>query len=574
MDSSRQIPLLHWTSCPDCCLVKVLYPVQYVYPLTTASELDLSTTTSYETYALSEFKNLSMKGTLDVVGAIVSASVKVPIAKLSDVIGRGETYCVMLVLLILSYVTHAASQGFRTFLMGSVLYLVGSAGIGLLDFIVISDVTSMRTRALAGSMLYAPYLITTWLAGDIVESVKDGIGWRWGYGMFAFIIPLAASTFVLTLLSLQRKARKAGYATSRRTSFRKLCSRIDLGGSLLLSTGFGLVLLPITLAAQSSSHWRSTWVMILIIVGILLLISLVPYEAFVARHPVLPVAYFRSRAIVVAFLVCCIDSCGYRVTHTYLFPWSIAAHNFSAKSALYLIYISGLTQLVTSIFAGWVMMKTRSYKWMSVAGSLVRAVGYGVMVRVRTNDSTAAELFAVQIVQGLGSGFLEGSMFMAAQIVVPHAELAQVTALIAMATHMGGGIGSAIAGGIYTTAMKGRLRARLGTGVVEGQIEELYDSITGTLPEWGSQDRDAVAAAVSSVEESIDDKAYTDGYLVLGCHWIYDGGCVVRCSSGYIACAADAGQQARVCQSPMVVKCLADIFEVIVRTWWRMSKKM
>jgi hypothetical protein len=123
-------------------------------------------------------------------------------------------------------------------------------------------------------------------------------------------------------------------------------------------------------------------------------------------------------------------------------------------------------------------------------------MGYGLMIRVRTNDSSTVELFVVQMIQGLGSGCLESSMFMAAQIVVPHAELAQVTALVAMASHMGGGIGAAIAGGIYTTSMKGRLRARLGIDVPDARIEDLYDSITGTLPEWGSQDRVAVAAAV------------------------------------------------------------------------------
>lgn len=489
---------------------------------------------------MSDFKDLSMKGTLDVVGAIVSGSVKVPIAKISDVIGRAETYCIMLVLLVASYITHAAAQGFRSFLLGSLFYLVGSAGIGLLDFIVISDVTSMRTRALASSMLYAPYLITTWLAGKIVERVKDTIGWRWGYGMFAIIVPLAASMFVVTLFSLQRKARRAGYATSRSTSVKELCSRIDLGGSLLLSTGFALVLLPITLAAQSHDHWKSAWVIFLIILGIIFLTALVPYEAFYARHPVLPVAYFRSRAIVVAFLVCCIDACGFRVTHTYLFPWSIAAHNFSAKTALYLQYTNGLTQLVMSIIAGWVIMRTRSYKWMSVMGSIVRAFGYGIMIWVRTNDSTTMELFAVQIIQGVGSGFLEGSMFMAAQIVVPHAELAQVTALVAMAAHMGGGIGAAIAGGIYTTAMKGRLRARLGHDAPASQIEDLYDSITGTLPKWESRDRIAVAAAVSVAYCRI--WTYADVAAVFGCDRVYDGGSTVGCSSRRFTYIANAGQ--------------------------------
>lgn len=151
------------------------------------SELDNSTTGSYETYALSDFKALSMQGTLDVIGAIVSAGVKVPIAKISDVIGRGETYCLMISLLMVSYLAHAAAQGFASFLFGSVLYIVGQAGIALLNFIIVSDVTSMRSRALAGNLLYSPFLIITWLSGILVDHVKNGIGWRW-YGRSARVL--------------------------------------------------------------------------------------------------------------------------------------------------------------------------------------------------------------------------------------------------------------------------------------------------------------------------------------------------------------------------------------------------
>ena len=476
---------------------------------------------------MSEFKTLSMGGTLDVIGSLVSSSVKIPIAKMSDVIGRGETYCVMVSLLMISYIIHAMSGGFASFVIGSLCYLTGQAGVALLDFIVVSDITSMRSRALAGNLLYSPYIIITWLSGIIVEKVKDGIGWRWGYGMFVFITPAGAALLLITLLHLQRKARKAGYAVSRKTTLKSFCSKIDLGGSLLVTSGFGCILLPITLAAQSHDHWKSAWVWVLILLGFVLLICLVVYEALVARHPVVPVSYFHMRAIMVAFLVMSVDACGYRITHTYLFAWSIATHNYSARTAMYLSYISGLTQLCTGIVVGMLIYRLRSYKWLSVGGALIRAFGYGMMIRVRTNSGTTFELFVTQMIQGLGSGFLETSMFVAAQIMVPHAELAQVTALIAMAAHMGGGIGSAVAGGIYTTSMKGQLRTHLGPGVTETEIEGIYDSITGTLPEWGSKERTAVAAAVRVLQTFRGVAGRLTCRAVLGCHRIYDCRCVV-----------------------------------------------
>lgn len=121
-----------------------------------------------------------------------------------------------------------------------------------------------------------------------------------------------------------------------------------------------------------------------------------------------------------------------------------------------------------------------------------------LMTRLRTNESTTFELFLVQVIQGAGSGIIETTMIVATQIVVPHAEVAQVTAMIAMSFHLGGGIGSAIAGGIYTSTFKPRLRVRMGSGVEEEVIDSIYDSITGTLPEWGSVERIAVGKAVSN----------------------------------------------------------------------------
>ncbi|WPB07330.1 uncharacterized protein RHO25_011991 [Cercospora beticola] len=473
-------------------------------------EFDMSITSSYETYALSDFMDLSMQGTLDVIGAIISAGVKIPIAKISDVIGRSETYMLMLLFLVASYVLHASAPGFNTYLIGSIFFTVGQAGIALTNMIVVSDVTSMRSRTLAINLLYSPFVVVTWASGIIVDQVKNGIGWRWGYGMFVFITPIGGSLLVAILLSLQRKARRAGYATSRKMSFSEFCSRIDVGGSLLISTGAALVLLPVTLAAQSADHWNSAWVKILIITGIVLLVLVVPYEALVARHPVLPLRYLRISPITIAFVGYAIDGCGYKITHTYLVPWSIAAHNFSARNAMYLSSIHSVTTLLTGICVGWLVYRTRSYKWVCVIGSVIRLVGYGLMVRIRTNDSTTLELFAVQMLQGLGSGCLETTMFVAAQIPVSHGELAGVTALIAMSGHMGSGIGSATAGGIYTTSMKERLSSRLGANAKPGEIDSLYDSITGTLPAWGSQDRQAVAAAYSDVM----------GYMTVVALWV------------------------------------------------------
>jgi hypothetical protein len=143
------------------------------------------------------------------------------------------------------------------------------------------------------------------------------------------------------------------------------------------------------------------------------------------------------------------------------------------------------------------MYLMKSYKWIGLAGSVVRVAGYGAMLHIRTGSNSTAAIFVTQVVQGIGTGAIETVIIIAAQVSVSHAEMPQITSLTLMAAHLGKGIGSAIAGGIYTSTFRGRLNARFGHGSTTPMIDALYGSVTGDLPAWGTPERSIVNQAVS-----------------------------------------------------------------------------
>ncbi|KKK25968.1 siderochrome-iron transporter [Aspergillus ochraceoroseus] len=438
-------------------------------------ELDNSTVGTYRNFATSDFHHLSMLATLNTAASIISAVSKPPIAKLSDVLGRAEAYIITVTFYILSYILCASSKSFSTYAGGYVFYAIGQAGTAILNSTIVSDLSSMRWRGFMYNILYVPFLITPWVSAFIVDSVVNGIGWRWGIGMFAILMPFCASFIIITLLVFQRRARQAGLILNEQLAIYSFCSRIDLGGILILSGGFALILIPITLAATTTSRWSTPWVDALIVLGGLVLLSLFVYEKYISRHPVVPVRYFRTLSVVLSLALGCIDNIGYGATHTYLFIWSMVSHNFSPRDAQFLTYTNGVSQALTGMATGL------------------------LMYRFRRNESSTTELFIVQVVQGLGSGIIETIIIVAAQISVPHAELAQVTSLIMLGTFLGNGIGSSVAGAIYTGQLRQRLRMHLGSGVSESKVDILYNSITGTLPAWGTVERTAVNQAYSDV---------------------------------------------------------------------------
>lgn len=465
----------------------------------TIYELDTSTVGTYRNFATSDFDHLSMLATLNTAASIISAVCKPPIAKVSDVLGRAEAYIFALACYIISYTLCASSKSFNTYAGGYVFYSIGQAGTAILNATVVSDISSMRWRGFVYNILYVPFLVTPWISAFIVDSVVNGIGWRWGIGMFAILMPFCASFIIITLLVFQQRAKRSGLILTERLNIYDFCSRIDLGGIILLSGGFTLVLIPITLAATTTSRWQTPWVDVLIAIGGVVLICLYPYEKYFARHPVVPVRYFRTLSVVVSVALACVDNIGFGSTHTYLYVWSMVSHNFSPRDAQFLNYTNAVMQALVGMGTGLLMYRMRSYKWIGVIGAVIRMVGYGAMVRLRTNASSTAELFVVQIVQGVGSGIIETIVVVAAQISVSHAELAQVTSLTMLGSFLGNGIGSAIAGAIYTGKLRHQLRLHLDSAVGDDKVDDLYNSITGTLPPWGSMERQAVNQAYSDV---------------------------------------------------------------------------
>lgn len=449
-------------------------------------------------YAPSTFNALSQKATLTTAATIVAAVAKPPIAKISDIIGRAPTYCFTISCYVLAYILTAASQNFATYGVGIIVYAIGQTGTNILNDIIISDISSARWRTFALSISFFPFLIMPWVSALIVDAVVDGIGWRWGIGMLGFIMPPCASLIIGTLFYYQRKAKKFGVIQTRKVGLYEFMSLIDFGGLCLLCAGFAMFFLPIDLAATVPSNWKTPWIIALIVIGSIFLIMLVPYEKYVARHPVLPPRYFRNLGIVLPVAIGFLDELCFASTHTYLYSWVIVAHNYSAEKATFFIYVNGVVQSLVGIFSGLIIYRTRRYKWLLFIAVIIRTVGYGIMIRLRGANNSDAELFIVQAIQGIGSGMVQMICLSAAQVVVPHSELAQISALVLLAVFLGSGVGSAVAGGIYTNYFVQALRERMPSGTSATVINDIYNSIAASeLPTWGSVERIAANDAVS-----------------------------------------------------------------------------
>lgn len=95
-------------------------------------------------------------------------------------------------------------------------------------------------------------------------------------------------------------------------------------------------------------------------------------------------------------------------------------------------------------------------------------------------------------------------IIVAAQVVVSHMEMPQVTALVLLSTFIGASVGNTVAGAIYTGSFQDHLRQHLGSSATDDIVTAVYQSITSAgIPPTDSMERVAVNLAYSDVLREI-----------------------------------------------------------------------
>ncbi|CZR51781.1 uncharacterized protein PAC_01658 [Phialocephala subalpina] len=426
-------------------------------------ELDNTTFVTYYVYAISDFKKTASSSALAVACNLTFSLMKPVWAKISDIFGRGEMYPSAILFITIGLVVATSAQSFAAFAVGTVLRVIGLTCLNTMNTIVIADITSTRQRGFGVNVQFWPYLIC------------PGV----------------------LLISFRRlRVRVVEYVNRARLSVYEVASN---GGMGIMILGLVFILLPLSLAALQP-HYRAPWVIALMVVGGLLLIfALLFYESEIAVYPFFPVCYLKNKSICLAFLLYFTDYIAAEASHGYLYNWALIAQGFTIVQATNLSYINGVMIFTTGILFGLVMWKTKMYKWWIVAGLFIRIICYGVMFRIRTGNPTLAELFIIQLIQGVGDGIVQTGGYVAATVNVPHKETAQMAALIVMVGTLGSSIGDAISGAIYTGTFREQLREQLGDKGSPELVEALFNSITTLVPGWGTPERMAINQAYNNV---------------------------------------------------------------------------
>ncbi|KAJ7264868.1 major facilitator superfamily domain-containing protein [Mycena haematopus] len=430
--------------------------------------LDNGTNWAWGSYATIQFGHYQQFAAIQCATAILLAIGKPLFAKLTDAAGRAESIAVALFFYVIGYIVNATTPNMVGLGAGSCIWVLGFSGLQIALQIVIADVTTLRWRPIVSSLSTGGwYFINFYVNGLITAKLTavGGLGWRWGYGIYAMCYIPALSPIIIVLLWAQRRAKAQGILKGDLSPetraplaarVREFLADVDAVGLFFLAATLALLFLPIVLAGGSyaTTTWHNHAIPAMMVIGGVVTFPIfVFWEVKMATHPVIPWRLLRNRTILAGCTINFFDFVSFYLTYAQLYGFVSATTKWEIGN---LVYYSNAQSLSLTFFGlGWAILagifKT-GYKKALIVALAIRIFGVGLMFYARAHTNTAA-LVMTQIIQGLGGGIAAVASQIGAQGAVPHQDVALATAALLLSAEVGGVVGTAAAGAIWVNRL-------------------------------------------------------------------------------------------------------------------------
>ncbi|KAL7417721.1 putative siderochrome-iron transporter [Mrakia frigida] len=448
-----------------------------VFLIAYAYGLDGTVRYTFQATATASYYTHSLLATVNVLRSIIAAAAQPPLAKIADNFGRLELILLSIFFYILGTIVEATSTGVKSFCAGAVIYQVGYTAIILLVEVVIADVSSLRNRVFWSYVPALPFLINTWISGDVSQAVLDGTTWQWGIGMWGFLYPACALPLILALWLAQRRARQQGKLASlispysQRNFFKTLFWELDVVGLILIIAILALILVPFTLAGGVVTKWRSGSIISMLVVGVLCIPAFIVWEKRFAKRPVVPLHLLKDRTVLGCFSIACLLNCSWYLQGDYLYTVLIVAFDESIKSATRISSLYSFSSVIVGVSLGLVIRYVRRIKPFILVGICIYMIAFGLLIRYRgANVADHAGMIGGQVVLGVAGGMFPYPAQALIQATTKHQNVAVITSLYLASYSVGSALGNTISGAIWTQVLPGKLLAQLGNATLVAEV--------------------------------------------------------------------------------------------------------
>ena len=373
-----------------------------------------------------------------VTAYILSSTIAVPLyGKFGDLFGRKIVLQVAIVLFLAGSALCGLAQNMTQLVLMRGLQGLGGGGLMVISMAAVADVIPPANRGryqgLFGGVFGLATVIGPLIGGFLVQHAS----WRW-----IFYINLPLGLFALLVIG-------AVFHSSNKRSQHQ----IDWLGAIYLSMAL-LCIILFTSEGGSVRAWSDPQLWCILAFGLVGIVGFI-HEERLASEPIIPLSLFRNRS----FLLCSLI--GF-VIGMALFYLQVVKEATPTEAGLQLIPLMG-GLLLTSIVSGRIISRTGKYRVFPIIGTLLGVVGMVLLTRI-TIHSAMWQLYLFTGVLGAGLGLVMQVLVLAVQNAMPAQMYGVATSGVTLFRSIGGSIGVALFGAVFTHVLQSNLQRLLPEG--------------------------------------------------------------------------------------------------------------
>ena len=381
-----------------------------------------------------------------VTSYLLTSTIVAPLyGKMGDLYGRKLMMQISVILFLLGSCLAGLSQTMTFLIVSRAIQGLGGGGLFVLALTVIGDVIPPRERGKIQGIFGGVFGLSS-VAGPLAGGFfVDNLSWHW---IFFINLPLGIVSLVIFAVAFKAK----GVRTTH---------KIDYLGAVLLSASLTAMVLATTLGGRTYA-WGDPLILGLVAGAIATMILFVWAETK-ASEPILPMALFKINTFrvfgAVGFIVGSAMFGALTFIPLYL---QVAKGVTPTNSGLQLLPLMfGI--LFSSIGSGQIMSRTGKYRRLPTAGTAMLTLGMLWLSTIQPDTPTAV-VMAMMFMVGLGMGPTMSVGTTAIQNAIPREMMGVGTAGFTLIRQIGGSIGVAVFGAMFTNQLMSNLGGRLPAG--------------------------------------------------------------------------------------------------------------
>jgi MFS family permease len=377
--------------------------------------------------------------------------------KFSDIYGRRAIFLASMIVSLLGMLLSAMSPTFITLIAARTVLCLGQGALAPLCFAVVGDLFVGGERSKWIGLLNIPFAIPALIGPMLSGWIVDNLSWR---HIFWWIMPVSVLC-VIILYGMPSLIQGASH-------------KIDIGGIILVTIASSTLIFGLSFAG-TTYPWGSVQVISLLAISIISWILFLQVESK-AAEPILDPEVLKNRAFLIASTAGFLSFFGMMAMTLYYPLLMQGIQGISAMKSGQIVTPLGVLMSLVGIPTGFLIARTKSYKWMLIVGYAIVAA---VMCSTIFFDAKTPVFWGVIActLAGIGLGTIPTINTIVIQAAVPRRLLGVATGALFFSIAMGMAISPAILGSAMNIQYNSTLKASLPASLTQVADEATMTSL-------------------------------------------------------------------------------------------------